>query len=343
MVCVKHFYVLAITLLWVPSATAAGFSTGSDCHPTPGGPIAAATLAVVRISGDRRGPFFLPNPVFGSGVLVGDDGLVVTSAHVVAGAANVTFSGPGLAPVASTTVLVDPSADVALLRIPLGTPYCLPPSSGKPTQVGDTVFAIGFPFGAAKATIAKGSLTALPPPQTEIASVVGLLRTDAAIAPGDSGGALVSADGALIGVITAKYRGAGAAGEPGFAVPVALVRRLIARATAQTEPQPSPPLTHLGGREPLGGAVVTALIPALAERYGADPAVAGVMIWDVGQGYAAQSGFSVGDVVIRVNDRPVASVDDLATLLASASGWRITIRRGGGDLTSVYGDTAKSR
>ena len=275
---------------------------------------------------------------------MGDDGLVVTSDHVVAGAANLMVSGPHLPPVVSTTVLVDPSADIALLRIPRVTPSCLPPSS-RPTQAGDTVFAIGFPFGATKVTITKGSLTALPPPQTEIASVVGLLRTNAAIAPGDSGGALVSADGELIGVITAKYRNAGAAGEPGFAVPVTLVRSSIARAlaAARVEPQPTPPLNHLGGREPLGGAAVTALTPALAPRYGVDPGLVGALIWDVGQGYAAQSGFSVGDVVIRVNDRPVTSVEALAALLASASGWRITIRRGAEDLTSVYGDAAGSR
>jgi S1-C subfamily serine protease len=284
------------------------------------------------------------NSVFGSGVLIGDEGLLVTSAHVVAGAANLAVSGPKLPPVAATTVLIDSSADIALLQIAAPTPSCLPPS-GKPSQVGETVFAIGFPFGAAKATVAKGSLTALPPPRTEIASVVGLLRTDAAIAPGDSGGALVSADGALVGVITGKYRNAGAAGEPGFAVPAAVVRRLIARAAAspQAESQPTPPLAHLYGREPLGGAAVTVLTPTLASRYGVDPAITGVLIWDVGQGYAAQSGFAVGDVVMRVNDTPVTSANELSTLMAGAHSWRITINRGGDDLTGAYGDAGKGR
>jgi S1-C subfamily serine protease len=333
-----------MALLWQSPVVAADFSADGSCHPASSdNQIAMATRAVVRISGDRRGPSFFANPVFGSGIVVSADGLVVTSAHVVIGAANLTISGPGLPPVASTTVLVDPSTDVALLRLASGTPSCLAPSN-RPTQVGDTVFAIGFPFGASKATIAKGSLTALPPPQTEIASVVGLLRVDAAIAPGDSGGALVSADGALIGVITAKYREAGAAGEPGFAVPAGVVRRLIARAAAaQTDSQPIPPLTRLDGREPVSGAAVTTLTPALASRYGVDPAVTGALIWDVGRGYAAQSGFTAGDVVTRVNDRPVATANDLAALLASASNWRITVRRGDNDLTSAYGDVARGR
>lgn len=298
---------------------------------------------MVRISGDRLGPLLFSNSVSGSGVLIGDDGLLVTSAHVVAGAANLTVSGPNLAPVSPTTLLIDSSADIAFLKIAARTPSCLL-LSRTPAQIGATVFAIGFPFGAAKATVAKGGVTALPPPRTEIASVVGLLRVDAAIAPGDSGGALVSTDGALIGVITGKYRNAGAAGQPGFAVPVDVVRRLIARATAaQADPPTTPPLTRLDGREPLGGATVTVLTPALAPRYGVDSAVTGVLIWDVGQGYAAQSGFNVGDVVTRVNDRPIASSNELAAMLAGASHWRITIRRGGDDLTSAYGDMAKGR
>ena len=59
--------------------------------------------------------------------------------------------------------------------------------------------------------------------------------------------------------------------------------------------------------------------------------------------YAAQSGFNIGDVVTRVNDRPIASSNELAAMLAGASHWRITIRRGGDDLTSAYGDMAKGR
>lgn len=343
-ICATFLHTVAIALIWVSPVLATGPSTGGGCHTTSSeDPVGAAARAVVRISGGRRGPLLLSNPVFGSGVLIGDDGLLVTSAHVVAGAANLAVSGPELPPVAAATVLIDSSADIALLQIATRAPSCLAPSR-KPAQVGDTVFAIGFPYGAAKTTITKGSLTALPPPRTEIASVIGLLRTDAAVAPGDSGGALVSADGALVGVITGKYRKAGAGGEPGFAVPVDVVHRLIARATAaQADPPTTPPLTHLDGREPLGGATVTVLTPTLASRYGVDPAIAGVLIWDVGQGYAAQSGFNVGDVVTRVNDRPIASSNELAAMLAGASHWRITIRRGGDDLTSAYGDMAKGR
>ena len=337
---------IAALFVWTSPASTAEATAGAGCRrpASPDDPIATAARAVVRVSGDRDGRLFLKTRVFGSGVIIGE-GLVATSAHVVMGAANLTISGPDLPSTPALTALADSAADVALLRITPATQACSLPLSDRPAQLGDTVFAIGFPFGAAKMTIARGTLTALAPPQIEIASVAGLLRTDAAIAPGDSGGALISADGALIGVITAKYRGDGAAGEPGFAIPAAVVRRLANRAAVPpaNTGEPTPMLTHLDGREPLGGASVTNLSPTLALRYGADPALTGVLIWDVGQGYAAQSGFAVGDVVTRVNDHAVASTDDLAALLASARAWRISIKRGADELTSVYGDEVRGR
>ena len=282
--------------------------------------------------------------MFGSGVIVGG-GLVATSAHVVTGATNLSISGPDQPSAPLTIALTDPAADIALLRITSAIPACGLLLSDRPAQLGDAIFAIGFPFGRAKRAIARGRLTALPPPQTEIASVAGLLRTDAAIAPGDSGGALISADGALVGLITAKYRGGGAADKPGFAIPAAIIRRLTDRVAIPLAAagEPTPVLTHLDGREPLGGAAAANLSPTLALRYGVDPAVTGALIWDVGQGYAAQSGFAVGDVVIRVNGHAVASANDLAALLAGAHAWRISIKRGADELTSAYGDEAKGR
>jgi putative serine protease PepD len=168
----------------------------------------------------------------GTGFVVSADGLIVTNEHVVAGASAITVKlGDGAAQPA-TLVGQDASTDLAVLRIDTHgsrlTPLKLADSSK--VQIGDPTFAIGTPFGLDR-TLTTGVVSALDrridAPNGR--SIAGVLQTDAALNPGNSGGPLLDDQGEVIGVNSQIEAGASAGGSGiGFAVPSNTVRGLLA-------------------------------------------------------------------------------------------------------------------
>ncbi len=92
----------------------------------------------------------------------------------------------------------------------------------------------------------------------------------------------------------------------------------------------------LQGNQPLSGATAATLTPALADKLGLNPFLAGVVVIDPGQGFPARAGFQKGDVVVELNGKPVRSVSALAAALASSQGWRMTIDRGGKQIAAQF-------
>jgi len=185
-----------------------------------------------------------------------------------------------------------------LRPIPLGTSHDL--------KIGQTVYAIGNPFGLQR-TLTRGIVSALERelPTTEFREVAGVIQTDAAINPGNSGGPLLDSAGRLIGVNTAIRSESGSSAGIGFAIPADLVNRVV-------------PSLISRGRAPLPGIGINPVRPDLVERAG----IAGVVILEVRRGTpAAQAGLkpldrktgNLGDVIVGVNGKPV---DTLSSFVA---------------------------
>jgi S1-C subfamily serine protease len=174
----------------------------------------------------------------GSGFVVGAGGLVVTNYHVVQGAQSITvsFDGQNEHTRSATVVATDPGADLALLRVdPAGLdlhPLTLAP--GGSTQVGEAAYAIGNPFGL-NWTLTTGVVSALDrhirSPSGKVIS--GVIQTDAALNPGNSGGPLLNGLGQVIGINSQIVSGSSAAGSQGgssgvgFAISDATLRSFL--------------------------------------------------------------------------------------------------------------------
>jgi S1-C subfamily serine protease len=164
----------------------------------------------------------------GSGVILRDDGLIVTNYHVIEGADRVRVALADGSELSAVLLLGDPAADLALLRVE-GSGQPLPSLSlgdSDRVEAGDLVLAIGNPFGIGQ-TVTSGIVSALVhTPQTGARPA--FIQTDAAINPGNSGGPLITVDGRVIGINTAIFTRTGASIGIGFAIPANRVRDLIA-------------------------------------------------------------------------------------------------------------------
>ena len=240
----------------------------------------------------------------GSGVIVRADGVIVTNNHVVEGGQEITVALSDRREFPAKVLLADARRDLAVLKIELPGSERLPvlamDDSGD-TQVGDLVLAIGDPFGIGQ-TVTNGIVSALnrtTDPTGEAGSAY--IQTDAAINPGNSGGALIDMDGDLIGVNSFILSRSGTSSGVGFAIPAAVVRRVVETAVG-------------GGRavvRPWLGARTQSVTPDLARGLGLS-VPQGAVVADLWPGGPAQrAGLRQGDVVLQIDGRPAT---DAATL-----------------------------
>lgn len=245
----------------------------------------------------------------GSGFVWDANGNIITNFHVIqnADAAQVTLADQSIWK--ARRVGVAPDKDIAVLRIdaPANRLRPIPLGTSKDLQVGQSVFAIGNPFGLDQ-SLTTGVISALG---REIESVTrrpiqGVVQTDAAINPGNSGGPLLDSAGRLIGVNTAIYSPSGASAGIGFAIPVDTVNRIV------------PELIRSGKVIRPGLGIQTAE-EQIAGRLG----VNGVLIVDVSPGSAAAKAglrptrrdasgrVRLGDVITAVDGKKIESPNDL--------------------------------
>jgi S1-C subfamily serine protease len=245
----------------------------------------------------------------GSGVVWDTNGNVITNFHVIqnADAAQVTLADQSNWK--ARVVGVAPDKDLAVLRIdaPATRLRPIPIGTSKDLQVGQGVFAIGNPFGLDQ-TLTTGVISALG---REIESVTrrpiqGVIQTDAAVNPGNSGGPLLDSAGRLIGVNAAIYSPSGASAGIGFAIPVDTVNRIV------------PELIRYG-KITRPGIGVQAAEDQIAQQLG----VKGVLVVDVVAGSAAAKAgirptrreasgrVRLGDVIVAVDGVKVGSPNDL--------------------------------
>jgi serine protease Do len=264
----------------------------------------APSVANLRISRRVRGGRVLAGG--GSGVVVTPDGFMLTSAHVVAesdGAVRASFVDGS--EVEARVVGTDPLSDLAVLRAEDGGLTAATLGDAENLRVGQLVVAIGNPNGFA-GSVTAGVVSALgrslPVPSRAAGRIVeNVIQTDAALNPGNSGGALADGRGSVVGINTA-VAGVGL----GLAVPInATTRRIIGALMSEGRFRRSY-LGIAGGSRPLP--------PRLARELGRTECVEVVEV--VEGSPAAKTGLRPEDLIVDLNGEPVAGADDLQRLMA---------------------------
>lgn len=242
----------------------------------------------------------LPNPErrqssLGSAVILNSEGYLLTNNHVIAGSDEVLVSMQDGREAIATLIGTDPETDLAVLKVDLPNLPAVTIDSRDQQRIGDVVMAIGNPFGLGQ-TVTMGIISATGRNQLGLNTYEDFIQTDAAINQGNSGGALVDAQGNLIGINTAIFSQAGAAQGIGFAIPAKLAVEVM-QAIIQ----------H--GRVIRGwlGVEVQPLTPELAESFGLDISQGIVVASLYRNGPAWNAGLLPGDVILQIDDKPATS------------------------------------
>jgi S1-C subfamily serine protease len=261
----------------------------------------------------------------GSGIVVGDNGTILTNWHVVENAVKVTVSFEEGKAVEATVVGKDPSNDLAVLRVPTDglTLHPLTLGDSSAVQVGDPVLAIGNPFGLDR-TLTTGVISAL---QREITAPNGftisnVLQTDAPINPGNSGGPLLDADGRVIGINSQIETGGSGDGSVGigFAVPINTAKaELPALEKGATVRGAYLGLTSLTIDETLAPLNLPVKQGALVQsiQKGTPAEKAGIRGGTISSQVAGGQVAVGGDVIVGIDGKPVASAEALGTEITS--------------------------
>mgnify|MGYP001195862167 CR=1 FL=1 len=243
----------------------------------------------------------------GSGVIVADDGIVVTNHHVIEGMTEVKVSLADRREFEADILLRDPKTDLAVLRLKSRDRFpALELGDSDALEVGDIVLAIGNPFGVGQ-TVTQGIISALARTHVDVSDYQFFIQTDAAINPGNSGGALVDVQGRVIGINTAIYSKSGGSHGIGFAIPANMVRVVVASARA-------------GGKvvtRPWYGARMQQVTAEIAESIGLDRPSGALVASVVKDSPADASGLKAGDVITAVDGADVADPDSFGFRFAT--------------------------
>ena len=258
----------------------------------------------------------------GSGVIVGTDGVIVTNNHVIEGADTYRVVLSDRREYPAELVLADERTDLAVLKIDTEGAVLpvLPYADTRAAQVGDLVLAIGNPFGVGQ-TVTSGIISATARTDVGISDYAFFLQTDAAVNPGNSGGALVNTKGELVGVNTAIFSRSGGSNGIGFAIPAEMVKRVVDAAMNEG--------TFV---RPWLGLAAQSVSYDIAKAQGLDRPV-GVMVTEVyDDGPADDAGLRRGDLVTAIDGREVFDEKGLKFLAAVRSPGEeaaLTVLRGG--------------
>ena len=243
----------------------------------------------------------------GSGVIISSDGYILTCAHVVSGASQITVT-IGDTDYTATVVGKDDTSDVAVLKIDATglTPATVGDSDS--LSVGDSVLAVGNPLGQLGGTVTSGIVSALNRSVTirgtSSTNTMSLIQMDASVSPGNSGGGLFNMNGELIGLVNAKSSSSNAEGL-GFAIPI---NDAIQVAQDLLENG------YVSGRPYMGITYIAVTDAQTAAQFNVN--AYGVYVVDVVQGGPAdKAGLKVGDRIVSIDGTEIARKDDLGTLM----------------------------
>jgi len=240
----------------------------------------------------------------GSGFIVSPDGVILTNAHVVADADEVTVKLTDKREFKAKVVGLDKLTDVAVLRIDAGNLPALRLGDPARTRVGEWVVAIGSPFGFENSVTA--GIVSAKSRSLASDSYVPFIQTDVAINPGNSGGPLLNLDGEVIGINSQIYSRSGGYQGVSFAIPIDVAMNIEQQLLKDGK------VSH--GRM---GVTIQEVSQSLAESF-ALKSTAGALVSSVEKGSpAAAAGLEPGDIILKLNDTTIGRSSELPPLVAA--------------------------
>lgn len=265
----------------------------------------------------------------GSGVIISEDGYIITNNHVIDGADKIQVTTNAGDRFTATLVGTDPSTDIALLKIEAS--YSLPIltfGDSEVLKVGEWVLAVGNPYGL-NSTVTSGIVSAkgrsLGASSSSQMSIESFIQTDAAVNPGNSGGALITTDGSLIGINTLIQSPTGSYTGYSFAVPSSIARKVVGD------------IREFGVvQRALLGVTMQEISNDWLEAYGKESGITergGVYVYSVSKNSAAQAaGIKEGDVITHINSQLVDKSSTVQQIIASyrpGDKVNVTVKRDG--------------
>jgi Do/DeqQ family serine protease len=243
----------------------------------------------------------------GSGVVVEENGIVVTNNHVIANADELKIALADGREFGCKILLKDERSDLAVLKISADEKFpSLKLADSDAIEVGDLVLAIGDPFGVGQTTT-SGIISALARNQVGVSDFGFFIQTDAAINPGNSGGALLNMAGEVIGINSAIFSKSGGSVGIGFAIPSNMVRAVLSAA-------------ENGGAQfdrPFIGATFEPVSPEIADSLGMERPAGALVIGLTHGGPGEKAGLKVGDVILKMDGNDVEHPDALGYRLST--------------------------
>lgn len=257
--------------------------------------------SVVNVNTKTRIQFFfqaIPQEGAGSGVIITENGYILTNNHVVEGAQQITVTLADGRTFDAKVVGRDPYTDIAVIKIDAtGLPAAKLGDSTN-LKIGQIAIAIGNPFGLGK-TVTAGIISALNRTiTTERGTIIeGLIQTDAPINPGNSGGALVNSSGEVIGINTAIYQGAQGIG---FAIPIHLAKSIADQIISKGY-----------ASHPWMGVYLDTVDTQISAYYRLAVDYGAIIMDVVKNGPADKAGIKRGDIIVEFNGEKIETADDL--------------------------------
>ncbi|MBC3918418.1 Do family serine endopeptidase [Undibacterium sp. CY18W] len=257
-----------------------------------------------RFFGDQQNPQAERLSSLGSGVIVSTQGYILTNNHVVESADDIEVALADGRKANAKVVGTDPETDLAVIKIDLTDLPAITFGRSDQASVGDVVLAIGNPFGVGQ-TVTMGIISALGRNNLTDNAFENFIQTDAAVNPGNSGGALVDVNGNLLGVNTAIYSQNGGSVGIGFAIPVSTVKLVmesiitnghVVRGWIGVEPQD--------------------ITPELAESFGLKQKSGAIIAGVIRGGPADKAGMKPGDILIAIEGKTVGDTTQMLNLVA---------------------------
>jgi serine protease DegQ len=240
----------------------------------------------------------------GSGVIVSSQGYILTNNHVVEGAEEISVSLSDGRKAIARIVGTDPETDLAVIKIDLPKLPAITLGHSDQASVGDVVLAIGNPFGVGQ-TVTMGIVSALGRNDIGINTYENFIQTDAAVNPGNSGGALVDVNGNLLGINSAIYSRSGGSLGIGFAIPVSTVKMVMESIIADGQV-----IRGWIGVEPQD------ITREMADSFNIKEASGAIVAGVVRGGPADRAGIRPGDILIAIEGKPISNKTEVLNVIA---------------------------
>lgn len=240
----------------------------------------------------------------GSGVIVSEQGLILTNDHVVATADEIEIALADGRKLSAKVVGTDPETDLAVIKVDADKLPAITFASSDKLNVGDVVLAIGNPFGVGQ-TVTQGIISALGRNHLGINTFENFIQTDASINPGNSGGALINAEGNLVGINSAIYSRNGGSMGIGFAIPASLAQQVMKQIISN-------------GSVTRGWIGIEAqdITPELAESFKLNQTHGSLIAGILRNSPAEKAGLKAGDILLAIDGKEVSDSNSMLNLIS---------------------------